>query len=512
MPKDILFIGHSLVGTTMPQMLDSLTGRTASSTRVDYQVINGAPLAWNWANGASAEGVNARAVLPSGRYGVVVITEAVPLAQHLQWSDTTGNAKRYYDLAVAANPQVRFYIYETWHSLGSSAADLARWRSGLASDRAKWAGIVAHINASRGAGQPEAFLVPAGAAMAALHDAIVAGQLAGFTSIRQFFADDIHLNDLGNYYLTMVQYATLVQQSPVGLSGQTTNTWAAYPTVPAGLAAALQSIAWSAVSAEPSAGLGGDDPTEILGTAGADLLNGSEIDETIDGAGGNDTLFGRGGNDTLLGGRGNDRLWGGDNNDRLSGGAGNDTLSGDKGNDTLAGDGGNDLLYGGAGADILQGGAGDDLLDGGGQNDRLEGMDGNDTLRGGTGNDLLTGGTGQDQLNGGMGDDSLRGEAGNDTLSGDAGRDVLTGGAGADAFVFGRGFGQDRVIDFSAAQGDRLHLSADLWASGLTQRQIVTRHASVVEAGVQLDFGDGDVLTLNGILTTAGLSGWIVVI
>jgi hypothetical protein len=74
MSRDILFIGHSLVGKVMPNMLSSLIPPGTQSPQVDRQVINGAPLAWNWANGASAEGVNARAVLPSGRYGVVVVT------------------------------------------------------------------------------------------------------------------------------------------------------------------------------------------------------------------------------------------------------------------------------------------------------------------------------------------------------------------------------------------------------------------------------------------------------
>src|SRR5439155_18768911 len=39
------------------------------------------------------------------------------------------------------------------------------------------------------------------------------------------------------------------------------------------------------------------------------------------------------------------------------------------------------------------------------------------------------------------------GSAGNDTLQGGSGHDVLTGGGGNDTYVFGRGGGQDRIVN-----------------------------------------------------------------
>ena len=123
MTDDVLFVGHSLVGQTMPRMLDALF---PASMLVRAQVINGSPLIYNWGNGAGAEGVNARAVLPSGAFGTLVLTEAIPLATHLQWSNTHGIARAYAGLAWAANPSARVMIYETWHEIGVSAA---AWRA-----------------------------------------------------------------------------------------------------------------------------------------------------------------------------------------------------------------------------------------------------------------------------------------------------------------------------------------------------------------------------------------------
>ena len=148
MTDDVLFVGHSLVGHTMPRMLDALL---PTPQLVRAQVINGSPLAYNWDHGATAEGVNARAVLPSGAYGTLILTEAIPLAGHLQWSNTYGIARDYAWLAWAANPSARVMIYETWHEIGTN---VAAWRASLTSDQSLWHGIASHVNASKPGSAP----------------------------------------------------------------------------------------------------------------------------------------------------------------------------------------------------------------------------------------------------------------------------------------------------------------------------------------------------------------------
>ena len=54
MPDDILFIGHSLVGPTMPIMLNAFLADQAVDSSAVAQVINGAPLIYNWNNGDTA--------------------------------------------------------------------------------------------------------------------------------------------------------------------------------------------------------------------------------------------------------------------------------------------------------------------------------------------------------------------------------------------------------------------------------------------------------------------------
>jgi serralysin len=122
-------------------------------------------------------------------------------------------------------------------------------------------------------------------------------------------------------------------------------------------------------------------------------------------------------------------------NDALSGGAGADSLSGAAGADTLSAAGGNDTLLGGAGRDVLDGGAGDDLIIGGGS------------------------------------------------------ADTITGGTGADRIVFQNMATDraDRILDFDAAAGDRVDISALLApGAGATWAALsASRHAKLVASSTQ---------------------------
>jgi hypothetical protein len=116
----------------------------------------------------------------------------------------------------------------------------------------------------------------------------------------------------------------------------------------------------------------------------------------------------------------------------------------------------NDHFRGLAGADEVLAGAGNDFIHGGGAADTLHGGEGSDTIRGGSGNDLIVGDAGADWLQGGEGDD---------TLIGGAGADRLKGGTGADHFRMldvadSPWRDGDTIVDFDAAEGDRIDLSA----------------------------------------------------
>ncbi len=95
------------------------------------------------------------------------------------------------------------------------------------------------------------------------------------------------------------------------------------------------------------------------GTAGNDVICGTNGPDRLFGMGGHDLILGLGGTDQLAGGEGSDTIYGGPGNDQLAGGGGPDFLYGNEENDDLAGGFGTDQLYGNLGTDRLSGGEDD---------------------------------------------------------------------------------------------------------------------------------------------------------
>ncbi|WP_449220132.1 calcium-binding protein [Tistrella mobilis] len=296
----------------------------------------------------------------------------------------------------------------------------------------------------------------------------------------------------------------------------------------------------------------------LTGGAGADRLRGFNGDDILRGGSGADLLDGGAGNDLvsfygasvgvqvdLAAGTG---LGGDAQGDQyisieiVNGSNVSDSLTGGAAAQTLRGFGGDDILRGGSGADLLDGGAGNDLVsfygasvgvqvdltagtglggdaegdqyisieivNGSNVSDRLFGGTAAETLRGFDGNDLLEGRGGADRLDGGTGrdvasyitstagviidlgagtaagghatgdvlvsiegligsslSDSLTGGTSDDFITGGADADQLAGGAGHDRFIYlalsdsGVGYAnRDTISDF--ASGDLIDLSA----------------------------------------------------
>ncbi len=257
----VLMVGHSLVGPDLPGMTEAAMAAAGVAGTVAAQVINGAPLQWNWDHGAEAEGVNARAELALGQTDVLILTEAQPLAAQIEWNDSAGAVADWAGAAWGANPATEVFLYETWASLQSGPGSLipddpgARlpWRERLADDLPRWQSLVAAANALRPQDAPPARLIPAGQAMGLLADAVARGEVPGASGIADFFDDDIHLNGRGLYFVALVQMAAITGKTPEGLPPRLGRLWRDRTSIVSPeMAAVLQRLARQAVEAQPA--------------------------------------------------------------------------------------------------------------------------------------------------------------------------------------------------------------------------------------------------------------------
>lgn len=95
---------------------------------------------------------------------------------------------------------------------------------------------------------------------------------------------------------------------------------------------------------ETGGGSSTGDGEEILGTAQADDLIGSDGDDEIFAREGNDITEGRNGDDRIFAHDGDDILIGGEGDDFMRGGDGDDVILDHEGSDTIYGDAGNDSI------------------------------------------------------------------------------------------------------------------------------------------------------------------------
>jgi len=243
----ILLVGHGLIGPDLPRLIESgLAGMGAPAT-VEAQIIEGAPLAWNWDHAAEADGVDGRAVLADGDVDALVLTEAVPLVAEIESTDTRGLVARWADLARETNPGVRVFLHETWPDLRSGTGVAIADDPGA--DQPWRERIEAEVELYRQVAGPGVGIIPAGQALGRLADEIAAGRVPGMTAITDVFEDDINLNGKGDYLVAMVHLAALTGRSPEGLPPRLLRVWPDQASIlTPEQAAALQRIAWETVS------------------------------------------------------------------------------------------------------------------------------------------------------------------------------------------------------------------------------------------------------------------------
>jgi hypothetical protein len=214
--------GHSLTdGIFEPlRQMVRLSGNPA--VVIDKSTIPGSPMEIRWNDAPGYGQPNARHDIAD--YDTLVLTERVPLRGPMLYHDSLGVALRWFNKAwVEGNDGngAETVLYATWISIDSgpnSGNDELEgsipFRERLPLEMARWETIRAHVNDNRPDGSPEMRMIPGPKLMAAIYDEITAGSAPGITNISDLFDDDIHMNELGNYYIALAHFAVIYGRDP----------------------------------------------------------------------------------------------------------------------------------------------------------------------------------------------------------------------------------------------------------------------------------------------------------
>lgn len=252
------YIGNSVTDTLRPVELAALAASRDFSNVWGRHIVWGAALDYIWNNqtngfydppfGASS---NALATF------VWDVLSIQPFDRQL--TSDTDYAGRFINTGLPHNSNMQVYVYSRWprqsrfQSRGYDAWWLTNYSILVTGSfetrdyfqklvnalRANWTNVLRY----------PPLLVPVGDSMYTFNQHIKAGHVPGITNIAQLYSDDIHLTSTGAYLAACAYFATLYQESPIGLA------YDGYGLTDPALAAIIQTCVWDTVLFHPYSGV-----------------------------------------------------------------------------------------------------------------------------------------------------------------------------------------------------------------------------------------------------------------
>ena len=254
--------GHSLTDPIPDPLQAMIRAAGFRGQTVARSTVPGSPMDWRWNNAPGYGLPDARHAIAD--YDVLVLTERVSVHVTIQWHNSLDQALTWFNHAWTegnGGKGAETILYATWVGIdsGPDAANpyndpqgFIPFRERMDLEMEGWQSILDHVNANRVAGSPPMRMIPGPLLMAELYDAIARGEVPGVTDIAELFSDDIHLNDLGAYYIALAHYAVIYNRDPRGLPNRL-----GMATSPSReLAAWMQDTVWRVVSSYDGSGVG----------------------------------------------------------------------------------------------------------------------------------------------------------------------------------------------------------------------------------------------------------------
>jgi hypothetical protein len=238
-PRKLFISGHSLTDRPFPDYLAALADGAGRPLEWNMQHLAGSSLrmrtqgdgsaAWHgYRQGTDRDRAPIDVLDEFGKrstdtpYDTLILNEIHTLLESLVLNDTIGHATDYEARFFASNPDGQTYVYAAWLNI-DDLDDPANW---IAYERAAvkaWQCTTIAINdrlAAKGRTRPVR-LIPAAPALAALVAQAVSKEgvpgLSAATpraTMERLFTDDVHLTELGNYYIALISHVALYGELP----------------------------------------------------------------------------------------------------------------------------------------------------------------------------------------------------------------------------------------------------------------------------------------------------------
>lgn len=262
----VMLSGHSLMDNPLADYVEDIADKKGDNYDYNQHIIIGSPIRVRvrgndnsgfegFSEGKNRDGYNLniaselktpRTLGTNEKYDTLVITERHDSLSSIRWENTDAYTRHYVDRALAGNVNTRSFLYHSWWYLNKSSP--AAWIQHEKNSLVTWECVASKVNETYKAenNAHRMKVLPAGAALVDLVERAIAGSVPGITGttaqkMNMIFADDVHLTNLGSYFISLVTYSSIMGKTAAGV------------TPPAGISAAtassFQSIAWNYVNA-----------------------------------------------------------------------------------------------------------------------------------------------------------------------------------------------------------------------------------------------------------------------
>lgn len=237
-PTRVFVSGHSLTDQPLPDFLDRIAASLGVPMQWERQYMVGSAIkhrargrdtetgwaGYSMGDNRQGQGLDVVAEFRRTPYDVLVITEQHGVVDSLVWHDTVRHLRHYHDRLIDGNPKARTYFFEPWLGIPGNM-EVARWVTYERTAAPVWRCISARINASLELeGRSDRITpLPASLALANLvEQATSKTGVEGVTAesvertLARLFKDNVHLADMGNYYVALFAVGQLFGRSTVG--------------------------------------------------------------------------------------------------------------------------------------------------------------------------------------------------------------------------------------------------------------------------------------------------------